>query len=302
MLPQGRQPVLGSPAGGVRRIDDDHRQPGVGGHLDQPVAKFPGGDAGDGAPEAPAAGGPVAGPFASFGAGLVEVEVLDDDGAGATGFRGGDQGADGGAQVPVAGGRRQPGQAEGNGGRDAQDVAVRRDDRGGEMTVVDVDSYYRAAPQVVQGRRGGRGGLPRGVDVPAVAGRVVGDVVADGAAVGLGGDLVAAVGERDGAGQPVAAVRPVGERGERGGQLDLQPAFIGVNADRFPTLGRPRRRRSRTAGPIPTAAATGPGSGLRRRGCRANKAMKVSKIASGEASMIHSALSACPSRCPAADR
>jgi hypothetical protein len=110
--------------------------------LDQPVPELPGGDAGEQPPEvpaAPAAGGPAAGPFAAFGAGGGEVEVLDDEGAHAAGRRGGDQGADGGAQVPVPGARRQPGQGEGDGGRGAQDVAVRRDDRGGEMTVVDVD-------------------------------------------------------------------------------------------------------------------------------------------------------------------
>ena len=83
---------------------------------------FPVGMHGHGAPEVPAAaaaGRPPAGPFASFGAGFGEVEVLDDDGAGAAGPGGGDQGADGGAQVPVAGGRRQPGQAERDRGRDA---------------------------------------------------------------------------------------------------------------------------------------------------------------------------------------
>ena len=59
------------------------------------------------APEVPApsaAGGPAAGPFASFGAGAGEVQVLDDDGAGAARPCGGDQGADGGPQPPVAGG------------------------------------------------------------------------------------------------------------------------------------------------------------------------------------------------------
>ena len=76
--------------------------PALDGHLDHPVAELAGGDAGDGAPEVPAAaaaGGPVAGLFASFGAGFGEVEVLDDDGAGAAGLRGGDQGADRGART-----------------------------------------------------------------------------------------------------------------------------------------------------------------------------------------------------------
>jgi hypothetical protein len=181
----------------------------------------------------PAAGGPAAGPFASFGAGFGEVEVLDDDGAGAAGLRGGDQGADRSAQTPVAGGGRQPGQAEGNGSRGTENVAVRRDDRGGEVTVVDVDSHHRVGPQLAQGRDGRRDPLPGRVQIPATAGRVAADVVADGAAGGLGGDLIAAVGERDRAGQPVAAVRPVREMGERGGEFDLHPALLGVPADRL---------------------------------------------------------------------
>ena len=188
---------------------------------------FPVGMAADGAPEvpaAPAARGPAAGPFPSFGAGFGEVEVLDDDRAGAAGLRSGDQGADGGAQVPVAGGGRQPGQVQADGGRGTQDVAVRRDDRSGEVAVIDVDSHHRARPQLVQGLRGARGGLPRGVDVPAASRRVVADVVADGAAGRLGGNLIAPVAERDWGRQPVAAVRPVRQTSERGRELDLQPA------------------------------------------------------------------------------
>jgi hypothetical protein len=94
VLPQGYEPVLGSPAGGVGGVDDNDRQPGVGSHLDQPVAEFAGGNVDDGAPEspaAPAARGAAAHPFASFGAGLGEVQVLDDDGAGAVFFGGGDE-------------------------------------------------------------------------------------------------------------------------------------------------------------------------------------------------------------------
>ena len=236
VFPQGPQPVLGGPAGSVCGVDDDDGQPGVGGHLDQTVAELSGGDAGDGAPEVPAAaaaGGPAAGAFASFGAGFGEVEVLDGDGAGAAGLGGSDQGADGGAQVSVAGGGRQPGQGKGDGGRDAQDIAVRRDNGHSQVTVVDVDRYYRVCLQLSQGRRGGRGGLPRGVEVPAAAGRVMADVVADRAAGGLGGDLVAAVGEPDWSRQPVAAMRPVRQMGQRGGQFDLQPTLVGVPADRL---------------------------------------------------------------------
>src|SRR5580704_3611223 len=113
VLSHGPQPVLGSPPGGVGGVDNDNRQARVAGHLDQPVAEPGGGDAVDSAPEvpaAPAARGPAARPFPPFRAGRGEVEVLDDDGAGTAGPGGGDQCADGGAQAPVAGAGRQPGQ------------------------------------------------------------------------------------------------------------------------------------------------------------------------------------------------
>jgi hypothetical protein len=50
---------------------------------------------------------------------------------------------------------------------------------------------------------------------------------------GLGGDLVPAVGEVNRAGELVAAVGPVGQMGESGGELDLDPVFIGVKSDGF---------------------------------------------------------------------
>lgn len=82
------------------------------------------------------------------------------------------------AQMPVAGGRRQAGQVQTEGGRDAQDVAVWRDDRHCEMTVVDVDGHDWVLPQFIQRCRRGGHSLPARVDVPAAAGRVVADVVA----------------------------------------------------------------------------------------------------------------------------
>ena len=171
--------------------------------------------------------------------------------------------ADGGPQPPVAGARGPPGEGEGDGGRDAEDVAVGRDGGGREVAVVDVDRHDRVLAQLVQGRGGCRGGLPSRVDVPAITRRVVADVIADRAVGRLGGDLVTPVGERDGSRQPVPAVRPVRQVRERGGQLDLQPALIGVasGSSRSPTPCPSPRQRSGTAGPIPTAAATGPRSG-----------------------------------------
>jgi hypothetical protein len=45
MILQSGEPVLAAPPGGVGGVDDDHRQPGVGGHLDQAVPELSGGDA-----------------------------------------------------------------------------------------------------------------------------------------------------------------------------------------------------------------------------------------------------------------
>ena len=51
---------------------------------------------------------------------------------------------------------------------------------------------------------------------------------------GLRGDLIPPVGEHDRAGHPVAAVRPVRQwRPSGAGSLDLQPALVGVRADRL---------------------------------------------------------------------
>src|SRR6266700_7721981 len=74
---------------------------------------------------------------------LGEIKVFDHDGARIAGLGGGDQSADSGSQVPVAGGRRQPSQIQTDGGRGAEDVAVWCDDSGSEMAVVDVDSHHR---------------------------------------------------------------------------------------------------------------------------------------------------------------
>src|SRR6185437_15942624 len=155
-------PVLGCPAGGVGGINDDDRQARVGGHLGEPVPQASGRDARDypaEGPAAPATGGAAARPFPSFGAGLGEVQVFDDDGAGAVVYGGGDKARDRGSQVPVAGGGRQPRQAEGDRGRGAQDVAVRGEDGGVEVAVIDVDGHHRVPPQVIQRCCGGGLGL-----------------------------------------------------------------------------------------------------------------------------------------------
>ena len=103
----------------------------------------------------------------------------------------------------------QPGQLQRDRDRGAQHVAVRRDDRDGQVGGVDVDRHHRVSPQFLQRRRRGRGGLPAGVQVPAPGCRVTADVVPDRPGGGLRGDLVPPVGEGDRARQPVPPVRPV---------------------------------------------------------------------------------------------
>src|SRR5580693_4390622 len=79
---QGGAPVLAAPAGGIGRVDRDHREAGVGGHLGEAVPELSGGDARDQPPEAPAAPtarGPVAVVLASLLAGISNVKVLDHD-------------------------------------------------------------------------------------------------------------------------------------------------------------------------------------------------------------------------------
>ena len=73
----------------IPEVNDDHLKPGVAGHLGKAVAELPGRDAAEGTaevPAAPAACGPAARPFPSFGAGAGEVQVLDDECAGAAVF------------------------------------------------------------------------------------------------------------------------------------------------------------------------------------------------------------------------
>jgi hypothetical protein len=116
LLAQQGQPVNGRPARSVGRVDHDDRKVGVAGHLAEAVSELAGGDGGDHAPEALAASaacGPVPGALAALGAGLFEVQVLNHYGAGACVLGGGDEGGDRGAQVPVPGGRGEPGQVQG---------------------------------------------------------------------------------------------------------------------------------------------------------------------------------------------
>jgi hypothetical protein len=146
MLPQRRQPTLSRPAAGVCRVDDDHMEAGVDGHLREPAPEPAGGDAGDEVSEpaaAPAARGPVSCSFASLGSGFGEVEVLDDHGAGVVVPCRGDELGYRGADLAVALGGGQPGQLQGDGERRARDVAVGGDDGGGKVAGVHVNRHDR---------------------------------------------------------------------------------------------------------------------------------------------------------------
>ena len=143
---QRAEPVLASPPGGVSRVDRDHRQAGVGGHLGQPVPELPGRDARDHPPEAPPAPGrgrPATAVLAALLAGLSKVQVLDHDRPAAAQAGEPDQGADGGAEPPVALGGGQPGQHQRDGHRRPGRVPVRGQDPRGQVTVVQVGGKDR---------------------------------------------------------------------------------------------------------------------------------------------------------------
>jgi hypothetical protein len=95
-----------------------------------------------------------------------------------------------GCRRPAAG---SPGQVDRDRHRRPGRVPVRGDCPRGEVAVVQVDRQYRMLPQPVQRCRGCGRSLPRRVDVPPAACRVVADVIADRAAGRLGGDLTASV-------------------------------------------------------------------------------------------------------------
>ena len=136
-------------------------RPGVGGHLHEPAAELPGGDAGDRAAERPAplpARRPAPVPLAALSAGLSEVEVLDHDGPRPVLAGGGDEPADRGPHPPVPGGGGQPGQVQRHRERDAGHVPVGCDDGDSEVPGVHVDRHHRVRPQFAQRRDGGGAG------------------------------------------------------------------------------------------------------------------------------------------------
>ena len=238
---QGVEPVLSAPHGGVGGVDGDDRQAPVRSHLDQPISEAGRRDTRDQAPEGSATPAPrraAPGVLAALVACLGEVEVFDHDRGGSARLGQGDQLGDRGAQMPVPGRRRQPGQVEGDRHRGTHRVARGVDDGCCQVSGVEVDGDHRGGSQLGQGeRRRLRGRLPRGVEIPAILAGVVCDVVAERPRGCLGGHLGTPVGETHQDTEPVAAVGTVGQMSQRGGQLDLDPSLTCVPADRLVAPG-----------------------------------------------------------------
>jgi hypothetical protein len=208
----------------------------VGGHLDQAVAKSCRGDARYQAPEGAASaspGRPIPRPFPSLSPGVSEVEILDDDRPAAAGVSQREQLTDRCPHATVAGRCRKAGEREGNRHRRIDRVARGIDDNGSQVIGIHVHGQNRPLPQFVEPRAAAVGRLPGGVDMPAPLRRITGDVVADCRRGRLCGHLVASVGEDDRTREPVPIRWPIGERGQRSRKLDLQPALVGMPADRL---------------------------------------------------------------------
>ncbi|AQY20308.1 hypothetical protein T261_02065 [Streptomyces lydicus] len=178
LLLEGVVPILGAPAGGVGGVHRDHDQATVIGHAAQAFPETGGGDCGHRAAERPSASPPPHG-FATRLPGVGEAEVLDRDTGTAMLRSQAQEFADGGPQTPVA---LWCGAAEvsGYGERLSGGVAVGVDDAGGEVVGVEVHSQQSRTglAELFRAGRGGSWGGPGCVQVPAVAYRVVHDVVA----------------------------------------------------------------------------------------------------------------------------
>lgn len=137
------EPVLRSLHRGVGGVDDDDRHPGVVGHLDQPVPQFGGGQPGNVPAEGPAPlppGWSVPRPLSSFGAGLLETEVLNDDCSGVVVFSDGNGLGDRLFDKGIAGGARQSVEDERDGSRDADWVPLAVEDCDRQMADVQIDT------------------------------------------------------------------------------------------------------------------------------------------------------------------
>jgi hypothetical protein len=135
------QPVLAAPPGGVGRVDGDHTQALVMGHLREPVpepgSRYSGYEPTEG-PAALAARRAAAVHFPTLGTRASEVQILDGHCTAVVVLCHLDQGADRITQQPVAVRSRQVGNRKRDADRGADWIAVRQYDPGGKMVIVHV--------------------------------------------------------------------------------------------------------------------------------------------------------------------
>src|SRR6185437_86862 len=166
LLPQRREPVLRTPSGCVCRVDRDHREARVCGHLDEPTAEFPGRDARNDRPISAAplsAASPVPGPLTAELSRFGEAEIFHRDRGAVAYLSSAKELGDGVTEPAVALADRQSCQLEGDGERWADGVAVGGDYPGGKVAVVQIDGQQRAPAQVVQAGHWPRYSAPAGV-------------------------------------------------------------------------------------------------------------------------------------------
>jgi hypothetical protein len=240
-LSERPEPVLGTPLGGVGGVDGDHPEPTVGGHLDQAVPELCGRDTRYQPAERPATPAPTGTPAGALASLLTcggEVEVLDHDSSAAMRPGQAKQRCDRCRRRPSRVGVERParsrlivtgtpmGLPHESTTTAASCPALRSTARTGCSPSSSTDGTWssgssRTRPGTSAGdpaHSRGRSGLPQWR--PGRPPRRPG-------------------GQGDRSGQPPAAMRPVGEVGERRGELDLHPAPVRVEADRLvaPPLG-----------------------------------------------------------------
>src|SRR5436190_20133659 len=114
----------------------------------------------------------------------------------------------------------------------ADPVARGIEDDRGQVADIEVEGQHRALTQLVERWHWPSRGLPRCVQIPAAALGLITDVVAHCAGLCLGRHIVTPISKADIL-DAVPAMGPVSQAGERRGQLDLQPALLGMPADRL---------------------------------------------------------------------
>jgi hypothetical protein len=227
---QGPLPVHRPPLGGPARVHGNDRDAAGGGHLGQPVAELRGRDA-DRHPAEPLAAPATTKGLPACLSRVGEVQVLNADGAAALPGDEVEQGADGRAQPPIPSRGRQAIQHQRDVGRRPDRVAAVVDLPAGQMPGVQIHGQDSTGQRRLQRRHRHLTGRPRRCGIPPIPVRVIAQVIPDRAGDRLRRPLVGPVGEPDRAGQPVVAMRPVGQVAKPPGQLDLQPAFLGMHHD-----------------------------------------------------------------------